>query len=146
MVSEDFESVRNFPGENARVEGRVETRRCRTLRFSKLRGVCGDKRDHPDRKLFFFYDVDQFLSLYWICYNIVYVFFFFFKKLLLLFWFLGCDVCRLFLAPRPGMEPPSPASGGGILTTRLPGESQKALLLTWLFACTFHPGCYLFAL
>lgn len=64
MVSEDFESVRNFPGENARVEGRVETRPCRTLSIFKVRGVCQDERETILIENFFFFDVDQFLSLY----------------------------------------------------------------------------------
>ena len=45
---------------------------------------------------------------------VFYVFFF--------FWFFGREACGI-LAPRPEIEPASPAPEGEVLTTGLPGNS-----------------------
>ena len=53
-----------------------------------------------------------FLSLYWICYNIV----------SMLFWFSCSEACGI-LAPQPGIKPTPPALEGKVLTTGPPGRS-----------------------
>ena len=40
-----------------------------------------------------------------------------------MFWLFGCEACEI-LAPRPGIEPTSPALDGKVLTIGLLGVSQ----------------------
>ena len=68
----------------------------------------------------FLFDVDYFLSLYWICYNIPSV---------LCFGFFGHKACGI-LAPRPGIEPTCPALEGEVLTTGPPGKSLPLFFKT----------------
>ena len=60
----------------------------------------------------FFFFLNNFSSLYWICYSIASVFCFGF----------GCEVCGI-LVSQPGTEPPAPASEGKVLTTGPQGKS-----------------------
>ena len=69
-----------------------------------------------------FLDVDRFLSLYWICYNIPSVLWGFF----VLFCFaVFCHQACGILAPQPGIEPTPPPLEGEVLTTGEPGKSQE---------------------
>ena len=43
-----------------------------------------------------------------------------------MFWFFGHEACGI-LAPRPGIEPASPALEGRLLTTGPPGKSRDFL-------------------
>ena len=47
-----------------------------------------------------------------------------------MFWFFGHEACGI-LAPRPGIEPASPALEGEVLTTGPPGKSQMRWYLSW---------------
>ena len=67
--------------------------------------------------------MDHFLSLYWICYNIVSV---------LCFGFLALRHVGGILAPWPGIEPAPPALKGEVLTTGLPGKSLIFFLIEHL--------------
>ena len=42
-----------------------------------------------------------------------------------MFWFFGPEACGI-LAPRPGIEPTTPALEGEVSTTGLPGKSLSA--------------------
>ena len=70
-------------------------------------------------KIFFFY-MDNFWNLYWICHNIVSV---------LCFVFFGHDTCGL-LAPWPRIEPVPSALEGKVLTTGTSGKSLD-LRIDW---------------
>ena len=59
--------------------------------------------------------MDQFLSVYWICYNITSA---------LCFGFFGHEACEIF-APWPGIEPVSSALEDEVLTAGLPEKSQN---------------------
>ena len=67
---------------------------------------------------FFFFNVDHFKSLHWICYNIIPVFF---------FWFLDPRHVGI-LAPWAGIEPAPPALKGEVLTLGPPWKSQDVSL------------------
>ena len=67
-----------------------------------------------------------------------------------MFWFFSHEACRI-LAPCPGIELPSPALGGEVLTTGPPGKSHKFYLLLiylslnshmWLVASNWVKTCY----
>ena len=45
-----------------------------------------------------------------------------------MFWSFGPETCGI-LAPRPGIEPASPALEGEVLTTGPPGKSLSSILL-----------------
>ena len=45
-----------------------------------------------------------------------------------MFWVFGPKACGI-LAPIPGIEPSPPALEGDVLTTGLPGKSQRACVL-----------------
>ena len=94
----------NFSGKEITLEKK-------TILASWWQGKCGANF------LFFniFFFVDCFLSLYWICYNLVSV---------LCFGFLAPRHCRV-LVPWPGVEPALPAWEGEVLVTRPPGKSLE---------------------
>ena len=53
-----------------------------------------------------------------------------------MFWFFGPKACGI-LAPRLGMKPTLPALEGEVLTTGLPGKSQKFGVLSHLILGEF---------
>ena len=95
----------------------------------------------PERVLFFFF------NKYLFCF----VFFFFcgsFLKSLLnllqywfsfMFWLLGPKACRI-LAYQPGFKPIPHALEGELLTTGLPGKSQRVLSCTNKYICEIFLG------
>ena len=61
-----------------------------------------------------------------------------FVTILLLFYVLifwhGCEACEI-LAPRPGIEPATPALEGEVLTTGLPGNSLSSHIFNHVCFC-----------
>ena len=76
-----------------------------------------------------FFDVDHFLSLYWICYSIASV-----------FWFFVFKACGI-LAPWPGVEPPPPALEAKVPTPGPPGKSLTVAFLVRLSLAKVFTMC-----
>ena len=65
----------------------------------------------------YFFSVDHFKILYWICYNTVSI----------LFWFFGWKVCEI-LDPQLGIKPVPPSLEGEVLTNWTAREVPKYLI------------------
>ena len=94
------------------VPGTAKTHSPSSLRYGSLKFF----------SFFFFFNVNHFQRLYWICYS------------LLLFYVLvfGLQACR-FLAPLTGIESPPPALEGEVLTTGPLEKSQNPLVLNAIY-------------
>ena len=70
-----------------------------------------------------FFNKDNFLSVYWICYNK--------ESFCFMSWFFGYKACSI-LAPGPGIKPLSSALEGKVLTIGQPGKSLNFKIVNFM--------------
>ena len=104
-----------FPGSQLRIRWRFHHRQFTPIN-AFVKGV------YVFFVVFSFFDMDHFLSLYWISYNIV--------SVLCVVFSFGWEAFGI-LAPQPGIKPAFLILKGKILITELKGKSLKKTFFNW---------------